>query len=391
MKVLVSSDETGTIKEVICPRGTDTSKKDGIKPSNIEKVCLDLSPSLKSRVKHMIVLDEHLITLRLDGVVCIYNLNYELIKSHTLHNTTPISLLGLEQHSAFVAAFEDGTIFIATIDHDPVKISLNSNPIATFVENPYKDGEFAFGGEENDIKLVNLYEKPSKKFMSTKFNPTVVFGAENVPNDFLDLRVPVSVKHIRFIEETKFISVTKYGQMRMYDTSAKTAPIHDFKIGPKPIIQVALYKDNAILSDTTNLIGKYSLTKIDQNATKINSASAGQLTRPSVRLLGKFNEGGNVGATHAIFNYNDNIIATGGLDRYLRVFDAESRKLVAKVYVGTQISSIIILSDDETANEVVKLTKKKRVVVDDEEADDMWNELEKADQPKKLKKKSRKI
>ncbi|EGV62648.1 hypothetical protein CANTEDRAFT_115213 [Yamadazyma tenuis ATCC 10573] len=385
MKVLVSSDETGHVKEVVCLKGTDTSKKDGVKPISVSKVCLEPAASLKSRVLHMIIFEDYLITLRIDGVVCIYTLSdYTLVKYIKLTSVKPVSLINYSQFGCFIAAFENNKVFIMTVEDEPVELNLpveDKNPtiIATFAPNPFKDGEFAFGGEENDIKLVSLFEKPNKKFMSTKFEPKIVFTAENVPNDFLDLRVPISVKHIKFLEENKFISVTKYGQLRIYDTTIKNQPIHDFKIGPKPIIQVAISEDNAILSDTTSLIGKYSLTKIDSNATRINSASAGELRRPSVKLLGKFNEGTNTGATHAIYNFENKYVATGGLDRYLRVFDIKTRKLVAKVYLGTQISSIIVVEDDEEEE-------------DDEE--DMWTQLEtntKEPEPKKLKKKSRKL
>lgn len=411
MKVLVSSDETGLVKEVICPKGTDTSKKEGIKPSSLRNICADPAPSVKQRVTSMTIVGDYLVTLRLNGDVCVYNsVDYELEKTVSLCNDKPISLINYQTHNAVIVAFETSKVFILSLDDfKPIQVDLpveDNKVIASFVSNPFKDGVFAYGGEENDVKIVSFYEKPSAKFVKTKFNPSIIFSAENVPNDFLDLRVPVSIKHIRFMEENKFITVTKYGQLRIYDTTIKKRPINDFKIGPKPIMQVTLNNDNAILSDTTNMIGKYSLTIIDPKATKINSASAGELRRPSVKLLGKFNEGGNTGATHAITNFEDKYVATGGLDRYLRIFDINTRKLVAKVYLGTQISSIIILTDEDEESEIeqpkvsdarkLKLNRKKRLNNnnDDEDDDKLWDELESNSQvksDKSLKKKSRKI
>lgn len=408
MKILASSDETGLVKEIVCSKGTDTSKKEGIKPSSLKNICTEPAACLKNRVTDMTIINDYLVTLRLNGTVCFYSLDdYELIADVDLCGDKPISLINYQQHNAVIVAFETNKVFVISLDNfSPIQIDLpvdGDKTIASFVSNPFKSGVFAFGGEENDVKLVSLYDKPNKELSKTKFNPTIIFTAHNVPKDFLGLRSPISVKHIRFFEEHKFITVTKYGQLRIYDTTIKKRPIHDFKIGPKPIIQVTLNKDNAILSDTTNLIGKYSLTKIDPNATKIQSASAGELRRPSVKLLGKFSEGGNTGATHAIYNFDNKYVATGGLDRYLRIFDIDTRKMVAQVYLGTQISSIIIL-DDEPVDEDkpesnvmnIKLTKKKRINTNDNDEEDeaLWNQLEASDQPQndnKLKKKSRKV
>lgn len=412
MKILASSDETGTIKEIICPRGTDTSKKDGIKPISVEKVCLEPKPSSKSKVIDMTVVDDYLITLRITGDLCIYNLeNFELLKEVHLSDDKPVSLVNYGHLNSVIVAFETNVIYVVELENFkfkqvqlPVHDEDKGKVISTFVSNDFKDGLFAYGGEEYDIKIISLYKKPNtSSFLKTDFQPEFVFVAENVENDFLDLRVPISNKHIRFFEENRFIAVTKYGQLRIYDTTESKQPIHDFKIGPKPIIQAVLQEDNVILSDTTSLICKYSLTKIDPNATRINSASAGELRRPSVKALGKFSEGGNTGATPALYNFEDKYLASGGLDRYVRVFDINTRKLVAKVYVGTQISSIILVSDEPEETELEapdskssKLSKKKRVnkeVEDDgEDEEDMWNELENNSVPKKIiKKKTRRI
>lgn len=408
MKILASSDETGTIKEVICPRGTDTSKKDGIKPTSVTKVCLEPNPSSKSKVMSMTTVDEYLITLRITGDLCIYNLaDYELIKEIHLSDEKPVSLVNYGHLNSVIVAFENNVIYAVELKNFkskeiqlPVHEDDKGKVISTFVANDFKDGVFAYGGEEYDIKLISLYKKPNtSSFTETKFKPEFIFVAENVENDFLDLRVPISIKQIRFFETDKFISVTKYGQLRMYDTNESKQPINDFKIGPKPIIQAVLHDENVILSDTTSLICKYSLTKIDANATRINSASAGELRRPSVKALGKFTEGGNTGATPALFNFEDKYVVAGGLDRYVRVFDINTRKLIAKVYVGTQISSIILLSDEPEENDIEaessKISKKKRVnkeVDDEDDEEEMWNELETNSAPKKvIKKKTRRL
>lgn len=418
MRVLVSSDETGLVKEIICTKGTDTSKKDGVKPESINKLCNQPQASLRARVLEMIQIDNQLVTLRINGDLCFYDMtkeddDFKLIKSLSLCEDKPVSLVNYSRLGYVIAAFETNKIFIVDLKlykHKELIIPYTKKvkPIVTFVENPYKDGEFAFGGEENDVKIIKLFDKPPKSL--SKFTIEVVKTFRNVPDNHLDLRVPISIKGIRFLEKEKFITVTKYGQLRIYDMNNER-PLNDFKIGDKPIIQLTLCNNNSevILSDTTSLIGKYSLTKFDSNATKINTATSGTLKRPSLKLLGKYSEGSNTGATHAIHNFEGKYVGCGGLDRYLRIYDLESRELVVKAYIGTQISSLIILEDDKVVEEPPKKTVKKRTVESDDEDNDesdesesddndIWDQLlsnvktpQKTQQKTQLKKKQRKI
>ena len=98
----------------------------------------------------------------------------------------------------------------------------------------------------------------------------------------------------------------------------------------KPIVTLTFANDEQteiIVTDTHSLIAKYSLTQVEK-AFKTISASAGEIVKPVPKLLGKFT-GGNTGATFGVHIY-ERIVAFAGLDRYLRVFDLESREILAK-------------------------------------------------------------
>ena len=84
--------------------------------------------------------------------------------------------------------------------------------------------------------------------------------------------------------------------------------------------------------------------------------------------MGKFT-GGNTGATFGVHIY-ERIVAFAGLDRYLRVFDLESREILAKVYLGVEVSALLILDDEDTEDEETKNAKEEE---DDEE---LWNQLD---------------
>lgn len=435
MKFLVTSDEAGVLKEVVCNRGTDTSKKDGLQPTSIKVVGTQPGEfSLKSRITHMKNYnDKYLITTRLDGTLRIHDLNneiedepYKLLQTYNMpveNSDKPISLSLFENYEIVVIAFDSGKIIAVLLndgkfDIKPIKIDLDAKKtLETFEKNPYEDGVFAYGGKENDLKIIRLFDVrkldkvSSKVFTKSSFlTNEIIFSAKNVPNNYLDLRVPVWISKIKFCKSDskngyKLITATRYGQIRQYDTQITERPLNDYKISERPILTLNFANEEeseVIVTDAHNLVAKYSLIQVDSNATKVSSATAGVLVRPSARLLGKFSEGGNTGAIFGVdFSHEDDLITFGGLDRYLRLFSIKSRKMVAKVYTGTQISDIVLLDaeeEEEEENELnenderkVHIEKRKRRITkvqDESDEEELWNQLESENKPKRKQKTS---
>ncbi|KAK6202687.1 ribosome biogenesis protein NSA1 [Scheffersomyces amazonensis] len=426
MKLLVSSDDSGLVKEVIFNRGTDTSKKDGKQPKSIKNFCSE--PQITSKTYLLNFADTYLIASRYGGNVSVYEYTneeieledeemYKLLHSFKLDvdkSDIPIALIALESLESIIVAYESGVVYIINLSDEkfefkPIPIKVSDEPISTFVQNPYDNGIFAFGGKENDAKIIRLYEKSlnaevfKTKKVSEAFIPQVIFNAKNVKNDHLDLRVPIWITQILFLQDHpengyKFITATRYGQLRLYDTTYGRRPTKDYKVCEKPILTLTFgnqQQTEVIVTDTHNLIAKYSLTDIDEKAYKTISASAGEIRKPVPKLLGKFSEGGNTGATFGIAT-NEELLITGGLDRYVRVFDIVSRELLAKVYIGVEISSVIIvnaedeLTEEELAAETPKIQRKKRrdlALEDKEESDEeeLWNQLDERNKKQRTK------
>ena len=125
-----------------------------------------------------------------------------------------------------------------------------------------------------------------------------------------------------------------------------------------------------IVTDKHTFVARLSLVEVNAKGQRIVSASAGTFYRPTLKVLGKYTEGGNTGAIFGVdISLDANIVAFGGLDRYLRVFDITSRKLLCKVYLGTQVSCLEIMddADDDEANEA-------------REDDEVWNQLASTDE-----------
>ncbi|KAK6454487.1 ribosome biogenesis protein NSA1 [Scheffersomyces xylosifermentans] len=426
MKFLVSSNDTGVVKEVIFNRGTDTSKQDATQPKSIKNFCSEPDATRKNRIVHMLDYEsKFLVAVRLGGEVSVYEINddeYEVedeYKYNLLHNyklegineDMPVSLLAVEELEGVIVAYQSGKIVIISFKEDkfdraPVVVQLPGNKtISDFTANPSEAGVFAYGGEENDVRVIRLFEKDfladsfDSKVTDKHFKPQVLFTAKNVKNDHLDLRVPVWITQLRFFTEQpesgyKFITATKYGQIRIYDTNHGRRPVKDYTVCERPILRMTFADEDeteVIISDSHNLIAKHSLVKVDEKALKTNSASAGTIIKPVAKLLGKFVD--QFGATYGI-RVGEGLLVTGGLDRYLRVFDLDTREVIAKAYLGVEIADLIVLEyeDEEEEEEVVdeellklQQRRRRRELRDAEEESDeeeLWNQLDESEESK---------
>lgn len=407
MRFLISADETGNVKEVICQEGTDTSQKEGAQPELIRSV-LEASEhvNVKNRVREMTMLkDGRLAVARLNGYVDIHDVSNresddfgKLLRSYKLQGEAgdkPIALIELESLNFIMVAFESGSVFIidVTDDIEPIHIILPSrtkenNTISAFSMNPYSPGIVAYGGKNNDLQVAKLFdlkllEKDRQKRKDPSYwKPKVLFQAENVEPDHLGLDVPIWITGILFrkMDRSKgfrLVTSTWYGHIREYDTLIELEPVASYKVCEKPINALKFAtssQEDIVIADTHTFVARLSLVKVDAKAIRIVSASAGTFYRPSLKVLGKYSQGGNTGAINSIVSSPcTDAIATGGLDRYLRVFDVQTRRLLAKVYLGTQIGSILFLEDDSSSAIDKESVQEAEDLQNDE---DLWQQLE---------------
>lgn len=406
MRFLVSADETGNVKEVICSSGTDTSQKDALQPELIRSVLEDSDRlTVKTRIRLMrIMKDNVLLAARIGGYVDFYDVsdrssdNFgKLLRSVGLgceKGAKPIALELNESLGIAMVALESSDLYIISIneaDSAPITIKLpgrtpEATSISAFTSNAARPGVFAYGGKDNDLQIIKLYDENQVKKKGFKFadagswKPKVLFKAENVEPDHLGLDVPIWVTGILFQKSTgskhfKLVTSTWYGHIRKYDTLSDEEPIASYKVCEKPITNLRFATDSEediIITDTHTYVAKLSLIKVDAKAVRIVSASAGTFYRPSLKVLGRYSQGGNTGAINSVeHSPASEIVATGGLDRYLRVFDVKTRNLLAKVYVGTQISSIVFIEDDSLLN-----SEKEAAEIEQQQEDELWEQLE---------------
>ncbi|KAG7705172.1 hypothetical protein KL948_003667 [Ogataea haglerorum] len=361
MKLLVSAEESGALKEVICVKGTDTSKQHAPQPTSIKTYCQE---TRYTKIQHFILYENYLVAARQGGSICIYNAEDEYAEVKKLDN------LSASADDAFVSLFELGDKIYACTEAgnlsiiEPEKWKYRvvklKGPISTFCGDVSRPGIFAYGGKETDLTVIKLDTME------------VVFKGKNVPNNNLDLREPIWISKVAFATDAqdepdvyKLVTVTRYGHVRYYDSTKGRRPVLNYKLSDKPLITMAKLNDSEIVCSDTHV-----------TTAKFNFKNGS--------MLGKFQ--GAVGSIKAVHVLN-NVLATGGLDRYVRCFELGSRNTIAKVYMGTQISDVCLVeADEEQPEEKLQEAKPKakeqegleQKSEDDESSDEeeMWQKLQ---------------
>lgn len=182
-----------------------------------------------------------------------------------------------------------------------------------------KKNIIATGGQENPLKLFDLEKKVN------------FFTAKNVPHDWLQLRVPVSVADLCFLNNSELIvTVGKFGHIRMYDPKAQKRPVINLEMKnehDKALTTISpSTQDKQVVCGT----GKGRMNLVD--------------LRKSKGILNTYK--GAVGAVTCVgVSKTDSCVISTSLDRYLYVHDLNSKKLLKKVYLTSKLTGMVIRSE----------------------------------------------
>ncbi|XP_053544839.1 WD repeat-containing protein 74 [Bombina bombina] len=203
----------------------------------------------------------------------------------------------------------------------------------------------ATGGKENDLKIWDLEraEEP-------------IFRAKNVRNDWLDLRVPVWIRDLDFIPGSeKVITGTSHHQVRIYDPSTRQRrPVLEVLFGEDPITALSVTPDgrSVVVGNSHGNMGVIDLRK--GSLLRCLKGSAG-----SVRSI----------QCHASLS----LVATCGLDRFLRIHNYADKELLHKVYLKSRLNCLLFSSQEKWEEE--NDTDLLEDGVKDEE-DEVWDTME---------------
>ncbi|XP_053304510.1 WD repeat-containing protein 74 [Spea bombifrons] len=200
------------------------------------------------------------------------------------------------------------------------------------------------GGKENDLKIWDL-QRPEEP----------IFRAKNVRNDWLDLRVPIWIRDLEFIPETdKIVSCTSYRQVRIYDpNSSQRRPVFEVLYGEEPLTALSITSDgrSVLVGNSHGNIGVIDLRK--------------------GRLLHSLK--GCAGSIRSIQCHKSmSLVASCGLDRFLRIHHINEKELLHKVYLKSRLNCLLLTSCDKWEEEDVSPIVNEMK----EETDEVWDAME---------------
>ncbi|XP_019968955.2 WD repeat-containing protein 74 [Paralichthys olivaceus] len=222
--------------------------------------------------------------------------------------------------------------------------------------SPVHPNKVATGGKENGLKIWDL-ERPEKP----------AFTAKNLRDDWLDLRRPHWVRDMAFIPETdKVVTCTGFHQVHVFDPSSpQRRPVLEAEYGEYPLTALSLpASGNTVVVGNTH--GQIALLDLRKG-----------LVRGCLKGLAG-------GVRWLQCHPSQPVVASCGLDRFLRIHDLEDRKLRHKVYLKSRLNCLLLSSRDledgagETGREGVSQEVK-------EEEDEVWDTMEQVkEKPKRI-------
>ncbi|CAI0390145.1 unnamed protein product [Linum tenue] len=196
------------------------------------------------------------------------------------------------------------------------KVCAAGNVLCAKVHGSEKHALFGGKGVE-----VNLWDLES----STK-----IWAAKPPPKNSLDIFTPTWFTSATFLtgdDHRKFVAGTNSHQVRVYDTSAQRRPVISFDFRETPIKSVAEDHDGYTIYVGN---GSGDLASIDTRTGKLLGC-----------FLGKCS-----GSIRSIARHPDHpVIASCGLDSYLRLWDVKTRELLSATFLKQHLTCVVFDSN----------------------------------------------
>lgn len=215
----------------------------------------------------------------------------------------------------------------------------------------------ACGGKErqNNLKVWNLETN------------ACVWRTKNLPNDFLQLEVPIWDTDLSFIDANQLATCSRYGYVRVYDMRTQRRPTANFKNERDQIgyTCMATHGDNIFVGTTTGMAFAFDIRKMKQVLHTYKGFSG------SISAVGCDNSG--------------KFLYTASLDRFVRVHHAETTELQYQCYVKSKATRILlreceppIKTEEEDEEEITGQSNKEAGDDDEDSGDDEFDRMFKA-------------
>lgn len=219
----------------------------------------------------------------------------------------------------------------------------------------------ATGGKErqNNLKVWNLESNEC------------VFKTKNVPNDFLQLEVPIWDNDFNFIDANCLTTSSRHGYVRVYDMRKQRRPTLNFTNDKEQISYTCLatHGDVVFVGTTTGVMQAFDLRKM-KHILHTYKGFTGSISDVVVDGTGQH-------------------VCTASLDRFVRVHNSETTGLLYQCYVKSKATRVLlrecpdvvkvedVAQDAEDSDEAVE--EETHVDDDEDEFDAIFDNMEKVE------------
>uniref|UniRef100_A0A1I8NZ00 WD repeat-containing protein 74 n=1 Tax=Stomoxys calcitrans TaxID=35570 RepID=A0A1I8NZ00_STOCA len=218
-------------------------------------------------------------------------------------------------------------------------------------------------GRQNNLKVFDMAVEGKQ-----------LFSSKNLPNDYLQLEVPVWDSDVGFFDSPHTLATcSRYGYVRVYDTRKQRRPVQCYSTEDQMSFTTLAANGNYIYTGTTT--GAMKAFDIRRMKTFVHTYKGftGGISDVYLDATGKF-------------------LASACLDRYVRIHHVDSCVLMYQCYVKSKATRILIRESMENPNgddeeqELEESDNKKKnksnkkkpseVVSEDEEYEDMFENMQ---------------
>lgn len=218
-------------------------------------------------------------------------------------------------------------------NNEPVEINAlkTGETLSRMRQSPVSPNVISTGGKENELQLWDL-EKPDE--------PT--FKAKNVKPDMIQLRVPVWVTDMAFLQDHHSVAIsTRYKNIRLYDPGRQRRPTMDFEWGDYPLSCISSVPNSTSQLMVGTAHGRMGLFDLRGK-------------RPELPL---YVFKGFAGAVRDIVVHPEQpLVFTASMDRFLRVHHLKSSKLLFNEYLKSRLNCLLV-KDDITNTDFIPIVK----------------------------------
>jgi ribosome biogenesis protein NSA1 len=251
-----------------------------------------------------------------------------------------------------ITASDNGNVRILDSEGEILGDFSSGGNLCCMVQNLDIPNIIATGGKETNLKIWDINDTSKS-----------IFDAKNVRNDWLNLQVPVWVLGAEFIPlSDKIVTCTGYHHVRVFDPKVQRRPVLEMTFDEYPITAISLCP----LTDNCAIVGNSQgkMATVDFRKGKIVNIFKG--FAGSIRDI----------KCHKTLP----LVASCGLDRYIRIHDVQSKELKHKFYMKSRLNCLLFREDFDLSNKILdgkvptgNYKNDKIATIEDEE---IWSKME---------------